>query len=137
MIELGRIDILTEVSYLYQQWCSPREGHLDYVYRIFRYLQKNFGKNLERMSYDPIYEPTDDNLFEVVGRDLDEWKYFHPDAQEIMPRHMLEEIGKYFVIKAYVDANHSGNMSNRRSHSGIIIYVNMIRYHCTHLLYSY
>ena len=26
--------------------------------------------------------------------------------------------------KAYVDANHAGNMANRRSHSGIIIYVN-------------
>ena len=41
-----------------------------------------------------------------------------------MPRHMPEALGKYVVIKAYVDANHAGNMSNRRSHSGIIIYVN-------------
>ena len=37
-IELGRIDTLTEVSYLSQQLCSLREGHLDAVYRIFRYL---------------------------------------------------------------------------------------------------
>ena len=37
---------------------------------------------------------------------------------------MPEALGKYVVIKAYVDANHAGNMSNRRSHSGIIIYVN-------------
>ena len=39
-------------------------------------------------------------------------------------RHMKEALGKYFVIKAYVDANHSGNMENKRSHSGLIIYVN-------------
>ena len=37
---------------------------------------------------------------------------------------MPEALGKYVVIKAYVDANHAGNMANRRSHSGIIIYVN-------------
>ena len=27
-------------------------------------------------------------------------------------------------VKAYVDANHAGNMVNRRSHTGILIYVN-------------
>ena len=37
---------------------------------------------------------------------------------------MPEALGKYVVIKAYVDANHAGNIANRRSHSGIIIYVN-------------
>ena len=41
-----------------------------------------------------------------------------------MPRNMPEALYKYVVIKAYVGANHSGNMANRRSHSGIIIYVN-------------
>ena len=37
---------------------------------------------------------------------------------------MPETIGKYVVIKAYVDANYAGNMANRSSHYGIIIYVN-------------
>ena len=37
-IELGRIYILTEESCLSQHLCSPREGHLDAVYHIFRYL---------------------------------------------------------------------------------------------------
>ena len=87
-IELGRVDILTGVSCLYQHLYSPIEGHLDAVYRIFKYLQKNLGKNPCRMAYNPIYEPTDENLFEVVGRCLDEWKYFYPDDQEMMPRHM-------------------------------------------------
>ena len=30
------------------------------------------------------------------------------------------------VIRVYVDANHAGNMLNRRSHTGIIIYVNNV-----------
>ena len=71
-----------------------------------------------------MYEPTYENVFDVVGRDLDEWKDFYPNAQEIMPRHMSEVLGKYVAIKDYVDTNHAGNMANRRSHSGIIIYVN-------------
>ena len=71
-----------------------------------------------------MYEPTDENLFEVFGRDLDEWKYLYPNAQEMIPRHFPEALGKYVVIKACLGANHAGNMANRRSHSGIIIYVN-------------
>ena len=51
-IELGRIDILTEVSCLSQHLCSPREVHLDVVYHIFIYLQNNLGKNPGRMAYN-------------------------------------------------------------------------------------
>ena len=64
-------------------------------------------------------------MFEVVGRYLDECKDFYPDAQEMMPRYIPDACGKYVVIKYYVDANHAGNMENRRWHSGIIIYVNI------------
>ena len=60
----------------------------------------------------------------LVGRYLDECKYFYPDTQEITPRHMPEALGKYVLIKAYVDASNTGNMANRRSHYGIIVYVN-------------
>ena len=37
---------------------------------------------------------------------------------------MPEVIGKYFVIKDYVDPKHARNMENTRLNSGIIIYVN-------------
>ena len=76
------------------------------------------------MAYDSMYEPAYYNVFEVVGRDLYEWKDFYPDAQEISSWHMPEALGKYVVIKANVDANYARNMKNRRSYSGIIIYVN-------------
>ena len=115
---------MQRVSCLYQHLCYPREGHIDAVYRIFRYLKKSLGKKPGRMAYNPMYKPTYDNVFEVFGRDLYEWKYFYPNAREIIPRHMPEALVKYVVIKSYADANHTGNVSNRRSHSGIIIYVN-------------
>ena len=123
-IELGRIDILMEVSCLSQHLCSPIEVQLHAVHGIFCYLQKNLGNNTGGMTYKPIYEPTDYNVFEVVGRYLDEWKDFYRDYQEIMPSHMPEALGKYSVIKSYVDANHAVNMESWRSHSIIIIYVN-------------
>ena len=40
------------------------------------------------------------------------------------PRNMLEVLGIYVGIKAYVDANNDGNMENRMLHYSIIIYVN-------------
>ena len=89
-----------------QHLCSPIEVHLDFVYRIFIYSQKNLGDNPGRMAYGPMYEPTNEIVFEFFGRDLDEWKYFYHCTQEIIPRHMPEALGKYVVIKYYVDANH-------------------------------
>ena len=59
-----------------------------------------------------MYEPKDENVFEVAGRDLYEWKYFYPDAQEMIPRNMTEALGKYVVIKAYVDSNTAVNKGN-------------------------
>ena len=43
--------------------------------------------------YDHMYEPIDENIFEIVGRDLDEWKYFYLYAQEMMPSHIPEALG--------------------------------------------
>ena len=109
-IELGRMDILSEVSCLFQHLCPQIEGHLDYIYSIFSYLYKELGKNSGMMIYDPMYETAYENLFEVFGRYLYQWKDLYYDAQEITPRHMPEAIGNYIVTKAYVDDNHEGNM---------------------------
>ena len=71
-----------------------------------------------------MYEPTYYNFFEVVGRELEKWKDFYPDSQEMMPRHMPEALDKYIVIKYYMDSDQSVNIVNRRYNYGIIIYVN-------------
>ena len=71
-----------------------------------------------------MYEPIEEILFEVSGIYFDELKYFYPDSQQMIPGYVLESLGKYFVIKYYVSANHLVNMANRRSHYRIIIYVN-------------
>ena len=40
-IEIGRVDIHTEVSMLSSYQASPREGHLNQLYHIFSFLKKN------------------------------------------------------------------------------------------------
>jgi hypothetical protein len=41
-VELGRIDIITEVSMLSTFLCMPREGDLDAVYHLFVYLSLKY-----------------------------------------------------------------------------------------------
>ena len=93
------------------------------MYIIFRYLQKNIGKNPGRIIFDPLIEHDNENMF---NRPLDkeEWVYFYPDAAETMPRDMFEPLGNSVIVCAWVDENHLGNLVNKRSHPGILIYVN-------------
>ena len=73
---------MTEVSCLSQHLCSPREGHLNYVYKVFRYLQRNLSKNPGRIVFDPDYVHTYGKVFEGSTRELEDWKDFYPDAAE-------------------------------------------------------
>ena len=93
-IELETIDILMKISCLYQDLYSPREEHLDSVYHIFEYLQKNLGKNPGITTWNPLYDLTAENVFEVDGIDLYRWKNLYLDAQEMMPGNILEALGK-------------------------------------------
>lgn len=51
-------------------------------------------------------------------------RIFYPDAGELIPHKMIKPLGNPVTVRTYVDANHAGNLANRRSHSGIIIYLN-------------
>ena len=63
---------------------------------------------------------------------MDEWKEFYPDDQEMIPRHMPEALCNNVAIQDYVNANNVGNMANRKSYYGIIIYVNTIIWYSKH-----
>jgi hypothetical protein len=60
MVEIGRVDIITEVSKMASQMTSPREGHLDELMHIFGFLRINHNP---RMMYDPSYPTIDKNGF--------------------------------------------------------------------------
>ena len=45
-IELGQVDILTEVAMLSQYSANPRDGHIEAIYLICHFLSKNPMKHL-------------------------------------------------------------------------------------------
>ena len=50
IVELGRVDITTEVSMLSSCMALPRKGHLEQLYHIFSYLK---SKHNSEMVFDP------------------------------------------------------------------------------------
>jgi hypothetical protein len=113
-VELGRIDILTEVSMLAAYTVAPRQGHLDALFHIYSYLDKH---SRSRLVFDDSYVKIDDEL------DVD-WSSFYPDAKEDVPEDIPEPRGKAVQIIIFVDASRGCDLLTRRSRTGILIYNN-------------
>jgi hypothetical protein len=110
--EIGRVDILLEVSLLSQYQASPREGHLEQVLQIFAFLKKH-PKPFMYMSPEL---PSFDH-----GEDFAE---IYHDAEELMLHRIPMPRGRSVVTTANVDASHASNMVTRRSHSGYVLFLN-------------
>jgi len=121
-IELGRVDILTEVSCLSQHLAEPREGHLIAVYKKFKYLSLRLKNSKGRIVFNGKSMFMEFATFNDFDRK--EWLDFYQDATEELPVKMPERLGGPVQVLAFVDANHAGNMKTRRSHTGILIYIN-------------
>ena len=121
-LELGRIDILTEVSCLSQHLAEPREGHIVAVYKIFKYLSLRLKSSKGRIVFNGKSMVIDSATFNDFNRE--EWMDFYSDAREELPIRMPESLGNPVQVIAYVDANHAGNIKTRRSHKGVLIYIN-------------
>ena len=116
-VELGRLDIFVEVSLLSQYQALPRQGHLEAAYHIFAYLKKH--ETGARVVFDPKTPEIDERAFNVDA----DWTDFYGDVREELPPKMPEPRGKPVCISCFVDANYAGNVVTRRSHTGILIYV--------------
>jgi hypothetical protein len=53
-----------------------------------------------------------------------DWTDFYPDADEAKPPNAPEPCGMMVQVNCFIDANHAGNKVTRRSHTGILIYLN-------------
>jgi hypothetical protein len=114
-MELGRIDIFIAVSLLSQYLASPRQGHLEQVFRIFAYLKAH---SRSKVVFDDTFIAWR-NTFQQVN-----WEHFYPDALEPVPSSMPEARGPEVQINCFVDANHAGNVVTRWSHTGVLIFLN-------------
>ena len=115
MVELGRVDIITEVSELSSHLALPREGHLEIVYHIFSYCK---NKHNSRMIFDPSYP-------ELKGEFIEsDWANFYGSVKEPMPPNAPKPRGKPVDTSLYVDSSHADDKRTRRSRTGYFIYVN-------------
>ena len=94
------------------------------LYFKMRYLSKYKNSKLildpTRWEVDWVGEPGD-----VHPRTLAKtMKDLYPDACDELPPNMPKALGEAVVVTMFVDADHAGNKVTRRSHTGIIIYVN-------------
>lgn len=116
IVECGRIDILHDVSLLSKHNCMPRQGHLEQAFRVFAYLKHNSKK---KIVFDPHRLEFADKQFTKV-----DWSDVYPDAKDELPPGMPEPRGASVQVNVFVDADHAGDRVNRRSHTGVLIFVN-------------
>ena len=118
--EIGRVDILTEISMLSSYQASPRVGHLQQVYHIFAFLKKNHKLTIYFNPEEPDIDPS---WFQ--GDAAHTFKEQYRDAEEqLPPDHMCPKPrGRQVSTTAYVDSSHAANMVTRRSHTGFILFL--------------
>jgi len=76
MIEIGRIDIATEVSLLSTYLAHPRDGHLESALHIMGYLKQ---KHNTRLVFDPTIPDINMNQFPKY-----DWTEFYGDVKEAL-----------------------------------------------------
>jgi hypothetical protein len=116
MVEIGRVDIITEVSMMASQMAAPREGHLDALLYMFGFPKINH--NL-RMAYDPSYPTIDMSAFKECN-----WKQFYGDVKETIPSNAPEPRGKEVDLRMNVDSDHAGEKWTRQLRTGFFVFLN-------------
>ena len=116
-VEIGRIDIATECSLLSSHLAYPREGHFECALHMMGYLK---WKHNYRLFFDPTYPDIDFDTF----NDGAEWKTFYGDVTEAIPPNAPDPRGKYVDLRMWVDSDHAGEKTTRRSRTGYFILLN-------------
>ena len=114
--ELGRLDILMPVSLLSRYLAQAREGHLNQVFHIFAYLKEH---HQSKLVFDDGLPDIGEGRFQQC-----DWSEYYPDAQEVLPPDMPKARGRAVQMTCFVDADHAGCRKTRRSHTGVIIFIN-------------
>ena len=83
---------------------------------IFAYLKSH---DRSCMVFDDTEPEFDESRFAKC-----DWEEFYPGAKEVVPPNAPEPRGHGVVTSCFVDADHAGCQETRRSHSGVLIFVN-------------
>jgi hypothetical protein len=116
-VELGRIDIITEVSMFSTYLCLTREGHLDAGFHVFAYLALYHNS---RVVFEPTCPYVDMGAFIQT-----DWKSMYGDIKDVIPPDAPVPRGKEVDLRLFVDSDHAGEQFTRCSRTGYVIYLNM------------
>jgi hypothetical protein len=122
LVTIGRVDIVYAVSTLSRYSAAPTEEHFKDVTRVFTYLNKYRQRGIKVRGGDLELLNIDDK--DKMFKREDMLKYY-PDALDEWDPKWPQPKGKPVDITIFVDADHAGNKEDRRSITGIIIFVGM------------
>jgi hypothetical protein len=117
MVELGHIDIATEVAILSSHLVYPCEGHLETALHIMSYLSQ---KHNTQLIFDLTYPKIDMGQFPQYN-----WTKFYGNVEEAILVVMPEPLGKDLDICMMCDSDHAGDKRTRRPCTGFLIFCNM------------
>jgi hypothetical protein len=117
MVELGRIDMATEVSLLSSHLAYSCKGLLETALHIMSYLSQ---KHNTRLIFDPTYPNINMGQFPQYN-----WTKFYGNVEEAIPVDMPEPLSKDFDVRMMCDSDHAGDKRTRCSRTGFLIFCNM------------
>ena len=120
-VELGRVDILLETAIMSKHLALPREGHLEQLFHIVGFLKEH--RKL-RLMFDSGRPTVNERWFTKY-----DWFDFYRGAKEAIPPNMPEARGHDIIVTCFVDANHASNLKDRKSQTGILIFLNRAPVH--------
>jgi len=115
-MELGRVDVIAEVSILSSYLASPQDGHMDAALHLYSYLKQ---KHNARLILDPTPPVINQKIF--IKR---EWNHVYGDVKEELPPDMPKPLGDIVDLRLYVNSSHANDKVNRRSQTGFFVFLN-------------
>ena len=101
IIELGYVDIQTEVSILASQMALLHEGHLDVIFRVFGCLK---NKHNLQLVLNPSYPEINHSDFPD-----NDWTSMYGNVMEAIPPNAPAPGGKEVNLQLYVNSDHAGD----------------------------
>ena len=117
IVELGRADITMETSSMASMMALPRQGHLNQLYHMFAFLKIKHNGVL-------VLDPTVPDINESAFPKEDWSAAAYGECKEEIPSNAPEPRGIGMTMRSFVDSDHAGDITTRRSRTGFMVFLN-------------